>query len=398
MRLRTAAGLAAIAAVAAVAAAAGTAAMQGDSATTTTTTTTMTTTGPVAVTAPPPAPGPGVLLVWTTGSLPPAALAAAAAAPGVDAVAVVRSGRADLVASTGADGTPVDDVADGFVIPLDVAAVDPATYAEVVPAADRAAVAALGPGEAILGETSAALRELGPGGRLQLAGGTTLAVVAVVPDTSVGAAEVVVDAATGAALGVDTPRAALIAHDGDRAAIEAGVAGAAAGTPLRFRAPGETPYLRAADAVLPQAVVKAAFGEFAYRPGRGADAVVPDPEWVAAAIVDAEVPVLGTVRCHRAIVEPLRRAMAAIEAEGLGDELAAAGFDGCFVPRFLRGGSTLSRHTWGIALDVGFGANPTNATPAQHERVVELLAEEGFTWGGTWLELDPAHFEMVRLR
>lgn len=285
MTVRTAAGLASIAALAAVAAAAGTAA------------------------------------------LPPAALDAAATAPGVEAVAVVRSGHADLVASAGADGIPVDAVADGFAIPLDIAAVD-------------------------------------PGGRIEVAGGTTLAVVAVVPDTSVGAAEVVVDAATGAALGVDTPRAALIAHAGDRAAIEAAVVGAATGTPLRFRAPGETPYLRAADAVLPQALVKAAFGEFAYRPA-GGDAVVPDPDWVATAVVDAEAPVLGAVRCHRAVVEPLTEAMAAIEAEGLGDELAASGFDGCFVPRFLRSGSTLSRHSWGIAFDVGFGANPTNATSAQ---------------------------------
>jgi hypothetical protein len=266
----------------------------------------------------------------------------------------------------------------------------------VVPTADRSVVDDLGPDEAILSETSAELRRLGPGGQLRFAGNITVAVVAVVPDASIGAAEAVVDVATGERLGVGIPRAALIAHEGDRAAIEAAVAAAAGDVPVRFRAPGETPYLRAADSVLPQAIVKAAFGEFAYRPvGDGSRDVEIDPAWVAANIVDADVPVLGHVRCHRAIVGALTEAMAAIEAAGLGPGLAAEGFDGCFVSRFVRPGGSLSRHAWGIAFDVGFSENPTSAASSQDERVVELLRDAGFTWGGTWLVPDPAHFEVV---
>ena len=340
--------------------------------------------------------GPGVLLVWAQGGLPAAAIDALSHTPGVLTVSVMRDGRADLVASADANGAPVDTLEPGWAIALDVAAVDPVSYADIVPAADRAAILGLGAGEAILSETSADLRRIGQGGRLELAGGTTLTVVDVVPDTSVGAAEVVVDAATGATMGVTPPRAALVAHQGDRAALEAAVVAAAPGTPVRFRAPGETPYLRAADAVLPQALVKDRFGEFAHRSlGEGTRDIEIDPAWVAAVIVEAEVPILGSVRCHRSILDRLTGALAAAEAAGLGPAIVAAGFDGCFVPRFVQPGAPLSRHAWGIALDIGFAENPTGVAPAVDERVVEVFRDAGFTWGGTWLVPDPAHYEVV---
>jgi hypothetical protein len=338
----------------------------------------------------------GVLLAWAQSpGIPDDAAAAAAAVPGVTAVAVVRDGTVDLVGSADASGVPVDRLDDGWRIPLEVAAVDPAAYAGVAPPADRATIAGLLPGQALLGETSARLRRLGPGGRLDLADGTSLTVAAVVPDTTVGGAEVVVDTATGAAVGVDTPRAMLVAHGGDRAAVEAAVAATLGGRPVRFRAPGETPYLRAADAVLPQSIVKDRYGEFAYRTAGGDDRVEVDPAWIAANIVDADVPVLGAVRCHRGVVEPLREAMLAVESAGLGAAVQAAGFDGCFVPRTTRTGGSISRHSWGIAFDVGYGDNPTGAASVQRDQLVDILRRAGFNWGGSWLVPDAAHFERV---
>src|SRR5205085_148368 len=121
----------------------------------------------------PPA-GPQVLLAWAQGGLPAAAVDAAAATPGVLSVAVVRDGRADLVGSVDADGAPVDVLEPGWSIALDVAAVDPAAYAAVVPTADRATIAAIGPGQAVLGSTSAELRRLGPGGRMRFADDVTV--------------------------------------------------------------------------------------------------------------------------------------------------------------------------------------------------------------------------------
>ena len=328
--------------------------------------------------------------------LPPAAADAAAGVAGVQAVAVVRDGTVDLVGSVDASGMPVDELDDGWRIPLDVAAVDPAAYAAVVPPADRAAIAALGPGEALLSETSAELRRLGPGGRLDLAGGTTLAVIAVVPDTTVGAAEVVVDVATGAALGVDTPRAMLVAHDGDRAAVEAAIAATVPGMPVRFRAPGETPYLRAADAVLPQSIVKARVRRVLVPPGRRATTSCIDPEWVA-----GEHRRRRRARArHRALPPVDRRRRSPRRwspSRPPGSDQRSAGRR---LRRLLRAphdraGGSLSRHSWGIAFDIGYGENPTGAASVQRDQLVEILRDAGFTWGGTWLVPDPAHFERV---
>src|SRR5690606_24605241 len=71
----------------------------------------------------------GVLLVWTSGGLPPGTSSGAAALPEVDRLAVVRGGQADLVRSARSDGTAVDEAPDGWAIPLDTIAVDPATFA-----------------------------------------------------------------------------------------------------------------------------------------------------------------------------------------------------------------------------------------------------------------------------
>jgi hypothetical protein len=123
-----------------------------------------------------------------------------------------------------------------------------------------------------------------------------------VDDALVGAAEIALTRAGGAAVGVDTDRYLLIAYHGERADVESAVRRLLPpGFAVRFRGPGETPFLRSGDAALPQVLIKERFGEFAYRPGRGLD-IVEDPAWEAADIVTAQVPLLGRVRCHGALI------------------------------------------------------------------------------------------------
>ncbi|MGH9117930.1 MAG: M15 family metallopeptidase [Acidimicrobiales bacterium] len=338
-----------------------------------------------------------LLLAWTSGGLPSGLGAIAATIPGVTAAAVVGGDPVDLVRSLDGDGKVVDEPAPGWFIPIDAIAVDPSTFAAVVPAADRATVASLGAAEALLGDTSARLRRIGVGGRLELAGGGVVAISGVVPDETIGGAELAVDRATGALLGITTERALLVAHAADRAAVEAALASAVpAGVPVRFRARGETPYLRAGDAVLPQIVIKDVFGEFAYRPGpAGERAVELDPEWVAANIGEAELPLLGRVRCHRAVLPAIEAAMRDLELANLASVVGPEDFDGCFVPRLVRPGAPLSHHSWGIAVDLHYADNPTAVVSAQDPRLVEALLRAGFGWGGGWLVPDPAHFEYV---
>jgi hypothetical protein len=354
------------------------------------------TTEALALVAKVPVPTAPMLLVWTPGRVPDPLVTAARSTGGVTNVSVVKGATVDLAGSSTADGAPVDQPPPGMAIPLDAIAITPDTYAPLLPAADRAPFETLADGQALLGETSAALRRLGPGGRLRLTTGHELLVAGVVDDELVGAAEIVVNDATGAAIGVTGPRYVLLTHEGDRAGVEDRLRAALApSTPVRFRAPGETPFLRAGDAVLPQALIKATFGEFAYRRHSSGRNVDQDPAWTAANIVTAEVPVLGTIRCHRLLVPLVERALRELEAEGLASLVDPAAFAGCWNPRLIDEGAGLSRHAWGAALDVNYAANTTGLGSTQDPRLVAAMARHGLTSGATWLVPDPAHFEYL---
>jgi hypothetical protein len=341
------------------------------------------------------APEPAVLLAWTPDGLDPGLVAAAEGGPGVTSVSVARAGVVDLVGTRDASGTPIDTLDDGWAIPLDAVAVDPARHAEFAPGADRAALAALGPGEALLGATSAALRSLGPGGVVDLRTGGSVVVAAVVSDTAIGGAELAVDLATGERLGLTTDRYLLVGHDGDRAEVETRLRdGSTPGTQVRFRGPGETPYLRHADAVLPQVRIKERFGEFAYRRLAG-DGFVQDPAWQAANLVTVDLPLIGEARCHRGVVDALTGALEEVAARSLAGLIDPGGFAGCWNPRTTRAGTTISRHAWGVAVDLNFGQNPTGLSSVQDPRLLEIFARWGFTDGSRWLIPDAGHFEYV---
>jgi hypothetical protein len=340
-------------------------------------------------------PSPAVLLAWTPNGLDPGLASAATGDPAVTATSVVRSEPVDLVRSRDAHGTAVDDLADGWAIALDAVAVDPAAHAAFASLADQAAVADLGDGDALLGATSARLRRLGPGSVLELAGGQTVAVTGVVGDTAIGGAELAVDLATGARLGIDTERFLLAAYDGDRRGLEARLRAAlASGVAVRFRGPGETPFLRHGDAVLPQAHIKDRFGEFAHRRGPG-DEVEQDSRWQTENLVTVDLPIVGRTRCHRLVVDALAGALAEVVAANLGGLVDPDGFAGCWNPRTTRGGTSLSRHAWGVAADINAGDNPTGLTSVQDARLIAIFARWGFTEGSTWLVPDAGHFEYV---
>lgn len=346
--------------------------------------------------APPPSPADQLLLVWTSGGLPDGAAVAVAGIPGVTAVTEVLGGRLGLVRALAHDGSEVERHVDGWAVPLDAIAVDPGTYGIAATKASMPAIAGLGPGEALLGATSAALRGIGAGGIVELAGGQRLAVAGVIEDVAVGAAEVVVHRDDADRLGIATPRYVLAQYSGERAAFEERVrAQLPTGTPVRVRGPGETPYLRHGDAVLPQSIVKARYGEFAYRDVDGERGFTIDPAWAADHIVAAEVPILGRVRCHRVTIEALAQALGALRDAGLGHLVDRDGYAGCWVPRLTAPGGSVSRHAWGIAVDLNDSGNPTGLGSGQAPVLVEAMRTAGFGWGGEWLVPDPMHFELV---
>jgi hypothetical protein len=360
-----------------------------------TTSTTTSTTLPAVTPAPIPRPEGRVLLAWTSGGLPDGFADRVAGLAEVEAVTLVKGDLVDLADSWDAGGAAVDRPPEGLLIPLEAASIDPKTYSEFLPADARPLVAALGEGEAILGSTSARLRRLDVGGRLELAGGASLAVVGVLDDALVGAAELVVSTPTGDELGITTPRYVLVTHRGDRSGTEGAIEELASSTPVRVRGPGETPFFRHGDAVLPQAHIKDRFGEFAYRLGDGTS-FSQDPAWTERFIVTTQIPLLGRATGHRAFLPALEGAMAELVERGLEHLVDPQGFAGCWNPRLIGPGAGISRHAWGAAVDINFGANPTGLQSSQDPRLVEVMERWGFTWGGSWLVPDPAHFEYLR--
>ena len=130
------------------------------------------------------APADKVLLAWTPNRLPARLATRVRALRGVSAATIVRGDLVGLTASFDTEGGPVDRPPQGMAIPLDAIAFDPATYPSFVPVSARATFRRLGPGQVLLGSTSARLRRLGAGGRLATTAGHRLAVAGIVDDAS----------------------------------------------------------------------------------------------------------------------------------------------------------------------------------------------------------------------
>lgn len=353
-----------------------------------------------------PAP-PETFLAWVPRGLPDTFAARVARQPEIGRLTVVAEDNVWLARSWSAAGELVDRPVRPYRIPLDVAAVDPETFAPFLPPADRATLAAIEDGEGILGSTSASVRRLGPGGLLELGRGKLIRIAAVWPDELVGASELLVSKETGRRIGVTRERYVLV-----RPAVGGSITSGSlrrAIQPLlprdlgvfrrvQVRSPGETPYFRAGDAVLPPVLLKALFGEFAARPAPGQPGSLEvDPEWIRTHLVTTGIPLLGRVTCHTGIVPQLRGAMRELRDAGAAGVIRS--FHGCFVPRFISRDPTalLSHHSWGVAFDVNLVGNYYGVKPHQPPRLRRTLARWGFIWGGTFVVPDGNHFEYRRL-
>ena len=123
----------------------------------------------------------------------------------------------------------------------------------------------------------------------------------------------------------------------------------------------------------------------------------PTPPGSRAHITTAPVPILGNVTCNRLIFPQLRAALQEVVDRGLADKIHPGEYAGCYYPRFIAGTTSLSNHSFGLALDLNVPGNQ-RGTPGEMDRtVVSIFEKWGFTWGGTWHYTDPMHFEMNAL-
>jgi hypothetical protein len=129
----------------------------------------------------------------------------------------------------------------------------------------------------------------------------------------------------------------------------------------------------------------------------GGGRIAPDPAWVSANITSDSVPILGTVTCHWALLPQLRAALQEVVDRGLASEIHPDEYAGCYYPRFIAGSTTLSNHSFGLALDLNVPGNQRGTVGEMNREVVAIFEKWGFAWGGYWGYTDPMHFELAQI-
>jgi hypothetical protein len=318
------------------------------------------------------------LLVWAPGGFSEREVGRVRDSTRVAAISAVRTGT--LPAASGRRGYRV--------VPVEAMAVDTNAYTAAAGRPGRK-LATLLPKGAVLSKTGAKLRKVKSGGKLKLSGNRTVAVSGVVDDALLGGYEVALERTLARRYGIQRAAYLLVRPRGSVDGLQTELGKLLKGRAVRFVTPGDRPYVRGGDGLLPLAQVKARFGEFALpslHRGR------PDPKWTRANLVTRKLPVLGRVRCHRLVVDDLGKAMADLQRQGLRGQVDVGAFrrqGGCWSPRLLRErqlGGKLSRHAWGIAVALKVTGD---------ERLIRTMAQHGFAWGGGFARPDATHFEWV---
>jgi hypothetical protein len=123
-----------------------------------------------------------------------------------------------------------------------------------------------------------------------------------------------------------------------------------------------------------------------------------DKKWVSEHLQTARMPIIGTVRCHKLMIPQLEAALKDLQAQGLAHLLIPSQAGRCYQPRFVARdpvNHALSKHAWGLAIDLNVYDNPEGSKPKMDPRVVAIFEKWGFRWGGRWTKPDGMHFELA---
>lgn len=101
------------------------------------------------------------------------------------------------------------------------------------------------------------------------------------------------------------------------------------------------------------------------------------------------------IYCNKDLIEPLSKAFKKLIDTKAVNELKT--WDGCFNIRTKRGLTSMSLHSWGIAVDVNAFENGLNQTPKLSNLFVSCFTTSGFDWGGTWTRKDGMHFQLSKI-
>lgn len=102
------------------------------------------------------------------------------------------------------------------------------------------------------------------------------------------------------------------------------------------------------------------------------------------------------IYCNKDLVQPLSEAFQNLIRTGHVKELKT--WDGCFNIRKKRGGTTMSLHSWGVAIDVNAFSNCFGCKSTLSQGFVNCFKQAGFEWGGDWSgKKDPMHFQLAKI-
>lgn len=137
----------------------------------------------------------------------------------------------------------------------------------------------------------------------------------------------------------------------------------------------------------------------------------PDPSWEAQALTYIVPPYpmfwswspqpVRKLRCHRKVAESLLRVLTNIGSCFTKEYIASHHLDqcgGCYNFRLIRGGNSLSLHSYGAAIDLAplqnlLGVAYDEPKGMMPMGVVHLFKQEGWVWGGLWKRGDAQHFQ-----
>lgn len=101
------------------------------------------------------------------------------------------------------------------------------------------------------------------------------------------------------------------------------------------------------------------------------------------------------VYCNKVMESPLTQAFKNLIETGHVKELKT--WDGCFNIRNVRGRTSPSLHSWGVAIDVNAAWNGLGKRPTLSDGFIKCFTDAGFDWGGIWKRPDGMHFQLARL-
>lgn len=101
------------------------------------------------------------------------------------------------------------------------------------------------------------------------------------------------------------------------------------------------------------------------------------------------------IYCNKDLIGPLSEAFKKLIETKAVNELKT--WDGCFNIRKKRGLSSMSLHSWGLAVDMNAFENGLGQTPKLSKQFVECFTSSGFDWGGTWKRKDGMHMQLTKI-